>query len=168
MIDIAVLNSWDEAESYAAFLRCCEARAWAKQMTSRRPFNSEAELVDAARVIWQELGYADWLEAFAAHPKIGDLESLKKRFASTATWAASEQAGVLGASDAIFSALAEGNSRYEVRYGYIFIICATGKSAAEMLALLQSRLDNDPEKEIEIAAAEQEKITLIRLQKITS
>lgn len=167
MIDLAILNSWDEAEAYAAFLKCCGARAWVKQMTSRRPFNSEVELVEASREIWQGLGNEDWLEAFAAHPKIGDLDSLRKKFASTASLAASEQAGVLGASDAVLFSLAEGNERYEARFGYIFIICATGKSAAEMLALLQLRLNNDPDEEIEIAAAEQEKITLIRLQKIT-
>jgi len=136
-------------------------------MAARRPFSGEQELVDAAREVWRALPRADWLEAFAAHPKIGDLKALKKRFGGTADLAAGEQAGVAGAAAAVVAAIAEGNREYEAKFGYIFIVCASGKSAAEMLAILQQRLNNVPEDEIRIAAAEQEKIMLLRLQKMT-
>jgi len=167
MIDLETVNSWNEAEAHDALLRCCGARSWATRMAARRPYAGERELLDAARVIWRALPRAAWLEAFAAHPRIGDLDALKKKFATTAAWAASEQAGVAGASDATITALAEANKRYEARFGHIFIVCAGGKSAAEMLVLLEQRLQNDPEEEIRIAAAQQEMIMLLRLQKIT-
>ncbi len=116
--------------------------------------------------IWWRLSKADWLEAFAAHPRIGDIDALRARFAPTAAWASREQAGVLGASGDVLNELAIGNRRYEARFGYIFIVCATGKTAEEMLALLGQRLSNDPDVEIKIAAAEQMKITRIRLERI--
>ena len=109
---------------------------------------------------------ADWLEAFAAHPRIGDLDALRKKFASTANWCAGEQAGVAAADEAVLTALADGNRAYEARFGYIFIVCATGKSAAEMLAILTARLANDPEVELKVATAEQAKITRLRLEKL--
>jgi len=168
MIDLNTINSWTEEEAYAALLRCCGAWSWAEQMAARRPYACERELLDAAREIWRALPRAAWLEAFAAHPKIGDLDALKKKFATTAAWSADEQTGLAGASDATFAALAEANQRYEARFGHIFIVCASGKSAGAMLALLEERLMSAPEDEIRIAAAEQEKIMLLRLQKITS
>jgi 2-oxo-4-hydroxy-4-carboxy-5-ureidoimidazoline decarboxylase len=106
------------------------------------------------------------LEAFEQHPKIGDINSLKKQYANTVAWASNEQAGVDAASDEVLQALAKGNDDYERKFGYIFIVCATGKSAGEMLELLQSRLTNDPESEIKIGAEEQNKITKLRLEKL--
>ena len=108
----------------------------------------------------------DWKEAFSHHPKIGDLESLKKKFSSTAGWASDEQSGVNTASQQIIEALADGNKKYEEKFGYIFIVCAAGKSAEEMLAIFKSRLQNSPEVEIEIAADEQNKITKLRIEKL--
>ena len=108
----------------------------------------------------------DWKEAFAHHPKIGDFESLKKKFASTRGWAEQEQSGSQNASMAVLQALALANQTYENRFGYIFIVCATGKSAEEMLKILESRLNHDPKIEIKIAAQEQDKITKIRLEKL--
>jgi 2-oxo-4-hydroxy-4-carboxy-5-ureidoimidazoline decarboxylase len=166
MSDVAAINSWSEPEARAAFLRCCGATRWAARMAARRPFAGEAELFAAAGQVWRSLTRADWLEAFAAHPKIGDLEALRRKFAATASWSAGEQAGVAGASETTLQALAEGNRRYEARFGHIFIVCATGKTAAEMLALLDQRLGNEPEEELRIAAGEQEKITQLRLRKL--
>jgi len=168
MIDLVALNSWSERQAREAFLRCCGARRWAERMVALRPFAGEQELREAARHIWRALERTDWLQAFAAHPRIGELASLRKKFAGTAALAAGEQAGVAGASEATLAALAEGNQQYQTRFGHIFIVCATGKSAAEMLAFLTQRLHNEPGEEIRIAAAEQEKITLLRLERITS
>jgi 2-oxo-4-hydroxy-4-carboxy-5-ureidoimidazoline decarboxylase len=166
MINVETINLWSEAKARAAFVSCCGATRWAEGMSARRPFASAQHLLDAARQVWQTLGRADWLEAFAAHPKIGDLDSLRTKFATTAAWAAREQAGVEGAGETTLLALAEGNRQYEARFGHIFIVCASGKSAEEMLTLLQARLRNDPEEELRIAAGEQQKITRLRLDRL--
>jgi 2-oxo-4-hydroxy-4-carboxy-5-ureidoimidazoline decarboxylase len=168
MINVDVINSMCAPDARAAFLSCCAASRWAVGMTGRRPFASAQELLDAAGRIWQSLSPADWLEAFAAHPKIGDLEEFRKKFGKTASWPASEQAGVSGAAEATLLALAEGNRQYEAKFGYIFIVCASGKTAEEMLALLRERLGNDPAEELRIAAAEQDKIMRLRLERLTS
>ena len=168
MIDLARINAWTEAETRQAFLRCCGAERWASQLTQRRPFTSEADLLATARAVWRSLGSEDWLQAFAAHPKIGDSEALRHRFGQTAAWPATEQSGVTGAPEEVLQALAEGNARYEARYGFRFIVCATGKTAGEMLVLLQARLENDPDRELLLAAAEQEKITRLHLEKLSS
>jgi 2-oxo-4-hydroxy-4-carboxy-5-ureidoimidazoline decarboxylase len=162
---LSVLNALPADEARAALLRCCGSRRWADALTARRPFASAEELFAAAEEVWNGLGRDDWLEAFAAHPRIGDVETLRKKFATTAAWCAGEQAGVAGAAEETLQALAEGNRRYEDRFGHIFIVCATGKSAAEMLALLRERLGNDPAEELRVAAAEQAKITRLRLEK---
>ncbi len=130
------------------------------------PADDLVELLEDAEEQWFLCSEADWKEAFAHHPKIGDVESLKKKFASTAQWASGEQSGVNNASAQTMEALAEGNKKYEEKFGYIFIVCATGKSAEEMLAILQNRLQNNPEVEIEIAADEQNKITKLRIEKL--
>jgi OHCU decarboxylase len=165
-MNLTQINTWPEDAASEAFRRCCGSARWAKRMVQQRPFDSEAALFESADRIWRELARLDWLEAFAAHPRIGDLDALRAKFAVTAAWAAREQAGVDGAPDDLLRELAQENCRYEARFGYIFIVCATGKTAAEMLALLKERLTNDPSEEIQIAAAEQAKITRIRLEKI--
>jgi len=142
---------------------CCGAAQWVESMMERRPFGSAGGLDVAAHESWLALEPDDWREAFAHHPKIGDREALRTRFAATRTLSACEQSGVDGATDAVLDELADGNRRYEERFGFIFIVCATGKSAGEMLAILRGRLDNDPAKELVIAAGEQAKITGIRL-----
>ena len=167
MIDVAKLNGLPEPEARAALVRCCGSTAWVEGMLAGRPFATEAALLAAAERIESEMTRADWLEAFGHHPRIGqDIESLRRRFAATADWSAGEQAGVSAAGEATLRGLADGNRAYESRYGYIFIVCATGKSADEMLALLQARLHNDPDAELRIAAGEQAKITRIRLGKL--
>jgi len=167
-VNLEGLNSWTKTEAKNALLRCCGAARWAEELADRRPFLSEQELFDAAERIWQGLDRHDWLEAFAAHPRIGDLNALRAKFSNTAAWSAGEQAGLAGAPDVVLEALARGNRLYEEKFGYVFIICATGKTAGEMLALLEERLKNDPDKELLIAAGEQAKITQLRLRKLCS
>lgn len=123
-------------------------------------------MFETAQRIWWRLSEADWLESFAAHPRIGDLETIRAKFATTAAWTSREQAGAIGASDEVLQNLALGNREYEERFRYIFIVCATGKTAEEMLAILRGRLANDREAELKLAAGEQMKITRIRLERI--
>src|SRR5204862_1877936 len=120
---------------------------------------SAAALHEAAERAAAALARDDWLEAFRHHPKIGDLSSLRAKFASTSAWAAGEQASAAGAGEEVLEGLAAGTARYEATFGYIFIVCATGKSAREMLDLLSARLGNDAPAELAIAAGEQRKIT---------
>ena len=132
-------------------------------MVARRPFGNQPALLAAARDEWLALPEPDWLEAFSHHPKIGDAVALRARFAATRDLSEKEQAGAAGASDEVLAALADGNRAYEARFGFIFIVCATGLTAEEMLTRLRSRMGNDPDVEIRIAAEEQAKITAIRL-----
>lgn len=135
-------------------------------MIDRRPFHTAERLLEDARRIWFSLDADDWREAFTHHPKIGDRAALQARFAATRHLSATEQSSVASAPDAVLDALERGNRLYEQRFGYIFIVCATGKSAGEMLALLESRLGHPPDVEIRIAAEEQARITALRLQQI--
>lgn len=165
-IRFETLNAAATPEAFRLLFHCCGSERWTRGMVAARPFRSETELLQRAEMEWQALARADWLEAFSHHPKIGDLDSLRKKFKDTAHLASGEQSGVKGAAEATLIALAEGNKVYEEKFGYIFIVCATGKSADEMLAILRDRLDNDPSAELVIAAGEQKKITHIRLAKI--
>jgi 2-oxo-4-hydroxy-4-carboxy-5-ureidoimidazoline decarboxylase len=146
--------------------KCCGSSKWIYKMLDFFPADDLVELLEDAEEQWYKCSEEDWKEAFEHHPKIGDTESLKKKFASTAQWASGEQSGVNAASPEIIEALIAGNLDYEKKFGYIFIVCATGKSAGEMLALLQARLQNDPKEEINIAVDEQNKITKLRLEKL--
>lgn len=146
--------------------RCCGSSEWVEQMAQFYPYANRQQVFQLAEQVADQLQEADWLEAFAHHPQIGDLESLKQKFASTADLASGEQAGSVGASEATLQALADGNKAYLEKFGFIFIVCATGKSADEMLTLLQSRLGNDRDHELAIAAGEQRKITRLRLEKL--
>ena len=157
------LDESDTATARSLLKTCCGADAWVRRMLARRPFGDRETLLQAARDEWFALAPADWLEAFRHHPRIGDREALRQRFAATRHLSAAEQAGVGAAPEEILEALARRNREYERRFGYIFIVCATGRSAAGMLALLEARLDNDPGTELGVAAAEQARITEIRL-----
>jgi 2-oxo-4-hydroxy-4-carboxy-5-ureidoimidazoline decarboxylase len=145
---------------------CCGSSAWVERMLRRRPFGDQTRLEAAAREAWVDLTQTDWLEAFSHHPKIGDRGSLAKRFAATAHLSAQEQSGVDDATAQVLDELAAGNRAYEEKFGYLFIVCATGKSAEEMLAHLRGRLLNGAETEICVAAGEQAKITQLRLQRL--
>jgi 2-oxo-4-hydroxy-4-carboxy-5-ureidoimidazoline decarboxylase len=142
---------------------CCGSTRWVEQMLGRRPFHSQPALIAAAREEWFKLGADDWREAFSHHPKIGDREALERRFPESHGFSSREQAGVAGASAAVLDALLEGNREYEQKFGHIFIVCASGRKADEMLALLRERLGNDPSTELRLAAEEQAKITELRL-----
>lgn len=148
--------------------RCCGSVAWVERMVSCFPVKDQAQLLEQSSRQWKLCNPEEWKEAFAHHPKIGDRDSLARKFASTAQWAAGEQQGVATATEEVIGELADGNKAYEEKFGYIFIVCATGKSAGDMLQLLKSRLHHDAETEIRIAAGEQDKITALRLQKLLS
>jgi 2-oxo-4-hydroxy-4-carboxy-5-ureidoimidazoline decarboxylase len=145
---------------------CCGSKRWQDNLIAQVPFTNEEDLFYKSSEAWHSTNEADWLEAFSHHPKIGDLENLKKKFASTQHLAGAEQSSVQEASLNVLNKLAEGNNAYENKFGFIFIVCATGKSAKEMLDLLEKRLLNTREEELKIAAAEQNKITLLRLKKL--
>jgi len=141
------------------FLQCCGSSRWAAAMAEARPFATVDVMQTRASAIWSSLGRSDWLEAFAAHPKIGEARPLS-------AWSSAEQAGMQTADARAKARLADLNAVYEARFGYIFIVCATGRSPAEMLSLLETRLGNDVERELPIAADEQRKITALRLTKL--
>lgn len=165
-LTLAQFNALPQKEAVEALTHCCGSSRWVTKMESSRPFENTKTLSQLSSKFWSELSENDWKEAFSHHPKIGDLDSLKKKFASTRDWAEQEQKGSAEASIPVLQALALGNQTYENRFGYIFIVCATGNKADEMLAMLESRLNNSPETEIKIAAGEQAKITQIRLEKL--
>jgi len=162
------LNALPEERAVAEFRRCCGSERWAGSMARARPFRDFESLEVVAGVVWAALERADWLEAFAAHPRIGERAGGAGRTggANDAGWAAHEQSGAANADDAVKIRLAQLNSDYEARFGYIFIVCATGKSASEMLAMLEGRLSNDFERELPIAAEQQRQITRLRLAKL--
>lgn len=160
MLTLVDLNSFSSDRARDEFLRCCGSRRWADLMVGQRPFKDKAAVLAAADIVWAKTNEDDWLEAFASHPRIGG--------ACANAWAKSEQSSVASADKAVLDALAHGNIEYERKFGHIFIVCATGKRAAAMLDLLKSRLSNDPKTEKRIAAAEQAKITKIRLEKLLS
>jgi OHCU decarboxylase len=153
------LNTLDADAAARELLRCCGSSRWAQRMADSRPFASIEAMAAAADAIWEALNPSDWLEAFAAHPKIG-------AGGAGGSWPEQEQAGVADAADATLLRLADANRHYEARFGYIFIVCATGRSAAGMLDLLERRIGNDRETEIRIAANEQRRITHLRLMKL--
>ena len=152
-------NDLSRAEAEARLKTCCPSQRWAEAMTSGRPYPTPESLYDAADRVWWSLNESDWLQALAAHPRIGDL-------AAADPAARREQAGVAGASADLRAALTEANRRYEERFGRIFLICASGKSAEEMLASIRQRLGNDEQVELQVAAAEQAKITRLRLERL--
>jgi 2-oxo-4-hydroxy-4-carboxy-5-ureidoimidazoline decarboxylase len=160
------LNTLPKPQLVEELTKCCGSTAWVNKMLPFFPADDLVELLEDAEEQWFKCTETDWKEAFAHHPKIGDIDSLQKKFASTALWASGEQSGTSRASQKTMEALAEGNKKYEDKFGYIFIVCATGKSAEEMLEILRLRLANDPKQEIEIAADEQNKITQLRLEKL--
>ena len=144
-------------------LRACGSTRWVDRMMQRRPFGNDARLLSAARIEWFGLSESDWLEAFSHHPRIGDRAALETRFPKTHDLSAKEQAGIASAREDVLTALAEGNDAYFDKFGFVFIVCATGKSAEEMLSLLRERLQHDRANELRVAAEEQARITALRL-----
>jgi len=166
---LAWLNALPLSEARPVLQRCCGAARWVEGMLRSRPFTSASELFERADKVWLELEAPDFLEAFSHHPEIGqNLDELRRKFAATAELSLGEQAGAAGASEATLEALRRQNGAYRARFGYSFIVCATGRTAGEMLGLLEGRLHNAPDVELGIAAAEQAKITRLRLEKLTT
>ncbi|MBI4369460.1 MAG: 2-oxo-4-hydroxy-4-carboxy-5-ureidoimidazoline decarboxylase [Elusimicrobia bacterium] len=166
MESLNFFNQLTPEKAIEELLRCCGSIKWARQMSARRPYPKAGDVYRTADQIWGSLKKNDWLEAFRAHPKIGGTKALKAKFNSTRAWSNEEQAGVNAATPETLTALAGHNRSYERRFGHIFIVCATGKTADEMLELIKARLANKPQMEIKIAAQEQAKITRIRLEKL--
>jgi OHCU decarboxylase len=160
------LNGLTEEQARATLLKCCASARWADQMLAARPFVDDAAVLGAAERIWHGLARDDWLEAFAAHPRIGDRGGEDPRHVATREWSQREQAGAATADAATRGALAAGNSDYERRFGHVFLICATGRTADEMLAELRRRLEHEPGEEVLVAAAEQARITRLRLERL--
>ncbi len=163
-----VLVRWNRLrteEAVREILPCCGSTNWAAGMASKRPLPNEAAVIAASDVTWRSLGASDWLEAFQSHPRIGESRVERAAPAQSSAWSAQEQRKVSTAGDAIKLALAQGNRDYEQKFGRIFIVCATGKSASEILEILRHRLQNDEAAELRQAAEEQRQIMHIRLKK---
>jgi 5-hydroxyisourate hydrolase / 2-oxo-4-hydroxy-4-carboxy-5-ureidoimidazoline decarboxylase len=158
---IKAFNKLNKEEKAKQLMSCCGSSTWAALMMKQFPFANEEQLVETATDIWyNQCESIDWLESFTHHPKIGDVKSLTKKFAGK------EQASVAAATKKIITALANANKEYEAKFGFIFIVCATGKSATEMLRLMEDRLSNSIGEELHIAMGEQMKITILRFQKL--
>ena len=166
-MDLEELNKCGIQQGQLELLKCCGSSCWVEKMLAVRPFSSAEQLYELAETIWLELVEVDYLEAFSAHPKIGE-SKIPVKSNNTKNWTEKEQAGMGSADEQTKLELVKQNRKYLEKFGYIFIVCATGKSAAEMLELLLIRLVNFPEMELEIAAAEQNKITNLRLKKMLS
>lgn len=160
------LNSLSQGEAETELLKACGSTLWARRMSEERPFHDLQELLDKADAEWWALDEEDWLEAFSRHPKIGEKKSERAQAEEASKWSEQEQSGTRSAGEETRRQLAELNNEYLQKFGYIYIICATGKTADEMLAILKERLQNDPDKEIRNAAEEQRKITHLRLKKL--
>jgi 2-oxo-4-hydroxy-4-carboxy-5-ureidoimidazoline decarboxylase len=163
----STLSAWNATEAHAAMgamLACCGARRWATGMVALRPIANIADLSAAADRIWSTMKEADWMEAFACHPRIGERKT-EHASKKSAAWSQQEQSSARGAADRVLAELEEGNLLYEQQFGFTYIVCATGKSAEEMLAILNRRLASDRAAELIEAAEQQRQITQIRLGK---
>jgi OHCU decarboxylase len=164
--DLNWLNQLTLSEAAGELLKCCGSQRWVNEIAARRPFATLSELNQTASDVWWSLDRNDWLEAFRSHPKIGERKAQTEGTTQSQKWSEQEQSGVAASGDSVKEELARLNHEYEEKFGYIFIVCATGKSSEEMLAILRSRLENSPPDELPIAAAEQAKITELRLTKL--
>jgi OHCU decarboxylase len=162
---LACWNNLPAHDAEQAILPCCGSTAWAHELTARRPFNDEASLITASDEVWRQLQPEDWLEAFSKHPRIGERKAPSAASSQSAAWSAQEQQNAAFAAESVQQALAQANRAYEQRFDRVFIVCATGKSAEEMLDNLHARMQNDDSIELHVAAEEQRKITNIRLKK---
>ncbi|HUG84608.1 MAG TPA: 2-oxo-4-hydroxy-4-carboxy-5-ureidoimidazoline decarboxylase, partial [Euzebya sp.] len=171
------LNAMDRDRAMQALLACCGSTAWAEEMLARRPFADPDSLKTAAGETWRDLSTADHLEAFAAHPRIGETSPPATNTAATnsaatnsaatnSAWSAAEQSGTADADQGVMAELAEGNRAYEERFGHVFLIRAAGRSAEDVLAALRQRLTNDPGTEVTVAAVQQAEITQLRLDRL--
>ena len=160
------LNTLGHAELRGMLEACCGSSQWIDDMIARRPFGSVDAALEAADEVWNETGPEDWLEAFNHHPRIGETQAANLQGDLAAAWSKGEQAAAGKSDSLIEEQLADVNRRYEERFGYIYIVCATGRPAQELLAIAKDRMSNDRETELRVAAEEQRKITQLRLRKL--
>lgn len=160
------LNTLSRGQAEVELMMCCGSEKWARQMVERRPFEDVNDLLANADSIWWALDGSAWLDAFSHHPKIGEKKAAAAQAEETRAWSAEEQSKASVAAPETLRALADANRDYERRFGYIFIVCAAGKSSEDILSILQGRMGNTPEQELRVAAAEQAKITQLRLRKL--
>jgi 2-oxo-4-hydroxy-4-carboxy-5-ureidoimidazoline decarboxylase len=163
-----ILQLWNELDASNAeseILPCCGSRAWAQELTSLRPFAGPHDLLTTSDSVWSNLDVADWDEAFSSHPRIGEQKAPASATAQSSQWSTQEQSAAELSDSRIKDQLRRANALYEARFGRIYIVCATGKSAEEMLAILQRRLDNEDAVELREAAEQQRQITQLRLRK---
>jgi OHCU decarboxylase len=168
MIDVAELDAMPRARAAELLRACCGSKAWVSAALDRRPFRSRDTLLRVADEVWNALDAFDWLEAFAQHPRIGESKSAVPQDERARGWSADEQAGARDMSPGVRAGLARANAAYVKRFGYICIVCATGKSAEELLSITEARLGNDPATELGVAAEEQRRITRLRLEKLVA
>ena len=162
-MEIADLNGLSRDDAVRALTNCCTATAWAEAMADLRPFSSVETVQVAALAVWRSLDRDAWLDAFAGHPRIGEMAPGSDRHAE---WSRREQEAAAGADGGTAAALRAANRAYEERFGHVYLVFATGKTAPDMLELCRSRLENPPEIELRVAAAEHEKITARRLERL--
>lgn len=167
-LTLAQFNQLNDADATAKLLTCCTSSAWASDLAAKRPFNDIDAMLSASEESWNtaQTDEANLIEAFDGHPQIGNVDSLKEKYRNTQDSAAHEQSGANEADDQVLEDLSQGNQDYLDKFGFIFIVFATGKSAQQMLDLLMARLPNDRDTELANAAAEQNKITSLRIQKL--
>ena len=164
--DLEQLNLLPASEAEDELLKCCGSKEWARRLMAERPFESVADLIGKADRVWWSLAPSDWLEAFHSHPKIGEKKAASAVAVEAQRWSEDEQSGIRNSALETMEALAKLNRVYEEKFGYIFIVCASGKSSSEMLASLRERLGNNKDEELRSAAAEQGKITQLRLKRL--
>jgi 2-oxo-4-hydroxy-4-carboxy-5-ureidoimidazoline decarboxylase len=157
-------NSLDPALAASEILPCCGSTAWAAELAARRPIVDEDHLLIQSDAVWFGLPEPAWQEAFDSHPRIGQ-QKAKAATETSLTWSATEQSTAMSDDEEAKIALAEANRRYEEKFGRIFIVCASGKSSQEILAILESRMNNDAVTELHAAAEQQREITELRLQR---
>lgn len=162
-MDLDELNNLAAVDAVSAFYGCCHCQTWAEAVSAHRPFVQKEDLLLVARQVWQHANEAEILEAFSGHARIGDIELLRSRYAGRAM---EEQGQVEQASEAVIQELHRLNKEYEEKNGFIFIVCASGKSAEQMLHLLQERISNPRAVELQNGAREQGEITHLRLMKL--
>jgi 2-oxo-4-hydroxy-4-carboxy-5-ureidoimidazoline decarboxylase len=167
-ISVNELDALSRDEAAALFSACCGSKRWTSAMIARRPFGTLESVLHAADEEWQRLAPSDWREAFAHHPRIGEVRAASRVAATAQGWSAGEQARAASADEQVKESLAGAQREYEARFGHIFLICATGKTAEQILAAVHARMGNDPDTELRVAAEEQRRITRLRLMKAVS
>lgn len=163
---VATFDAMPTHEASAILETACGSSAWVSGMVARRPFGTLHRLLLVADELWWSLGPDAWREAFDHHPRIGERDVAVAQGERAQAWSAQEQSGVSSAASDVREALARANAEYERRFGHIYLVCATGKTADDMLALLRQRMANDPDTELRVAAGEQAKITRLRLRRV--